>query len=156
MPSTLKIATVWLLLGLAVFLGFQALERERSRPALRLETDGAITLHRAADGHYHWPGSVNGQPVDFLVDTGASRSALPQALAEAAGLKALGIVHSDTAGGRAQGWQARAQLALEGGLRAEDWPVTVLPALQTPLLGMDLLGRMDWQQSGDTLTLRPR
>jgi aspartyl protease family protein len=33
--------------------------------------------------------------------------------------------------------------------------VTVLPALTSPLLGMDVLGRMPFSQEGGVLRLRP-
>lgn len=156
MPSTLKMLTVWLLLGTAVFLGFQALERQQRQTDFSVAADGRITLQRGPDGHYHWPGTVNGVAVDFLVDTGATRSALPAGLAAAAGLVAEGTVQSQTAGGLATGQWARADLVLAGGVQALRLPVTVLPGLHAPLLGMDLLGRMDWRQDGATLTLRPR
>ena len=34
-------------------------------------------------------------------------------------------------------------------------PVTVLPALQSPLLGMDVLGRLQFSQAGGVLRLQP-
>jgi hypothetical protein len=48
-----------------------------------------IGLQRAADGHFHWPGRVNGSAVDFLVDTGATSTTLPAALAHSADLPHL-------------------------------------------------------------------
>ncbi|MFN0183500.1 MAG: TIGR02281 family clan AA aspartic protease [Aquabacterium sp.] len=154
-PRTLKIATVWLLAGLLVFLGYQALERHEQ--ASRFDSDGrTITLRRGPDGHYHWPGRLNGVAVDFLVDTGATRTALPQALADQAGLARLGEVRSETAGGIARGWAARADLALDGGVRVQGLPVVVLPGLREhPLLGMDVLGRMRWRQESGVLTIEP-
>jgi aspartyl protease family protein len=75
LPSGLKMATVWLLAGLAVVLGVQAFMSQQR--ATRFETVGdSVQIRRAADGHYHWPAPVNGRAVDFLVDTGATRSAL--------------------------------------------------------------------------------
>lgn len=152
-PRTLKIATVWLLLGLVVFLGFRALEAREERT--RFSVDGAaIEIRRAADGHYHWPGRLNGRAVDFLVDTGATRSAISADLARELGLEAIGSVQSNTAGGVVRGEIARADLALEGGVRAERLPLVVLPALgDKPLLGMDVLGRLRWQQDGGVLRI---
>ena len=93
--------------------------------------------------------------VDFLVDTGATRTALPQALAERAGLVFEGRMQSATAGGVAQGWTALAELQLQGGVHAERLRVTVLPALSAPLLGMDVLSRMRFTQQGGVLRLEP-
>lgn len=154
-PRTLKIATVWLLVGLAVFLGFRALEAHQQRS--RFSADGGtIEMRRADDGHYHWPGRLSGPrgtvEVDFLVDTGATRSAISADLARELGLEAIGRVQSSTAGGTVQGEVARADLQLQGGVQADRLPLVVLPALgDKPLLGMDVLGRLRWQQQGGVL-----
>ena len=150
LPSGLKMATVWLLAGLAVFLGVQAfLAQQRST---RFETSGEqVQIRRAADGHYHWPGTVNGQPVDFLVDTGATRSALPMALAQRLQLPVEGRMQSQTAGGTVEGQVVRADLELQGGVRAERLRIAALPALTSPLLGMDVLGKLHWRQSDGVL-----
>jgi len=154
LPRTLKLATVWLLLGTAVFLAVQAWLDHQQRSRFSSQ-GGVIALRRGPDGHFHWPGQVNGVAVDFLVDTGATRTALPQALAEAAGLVAEGRVHSDTAGGPVSGWSTRIELQLQGGVRAQRLAVTVLPALSSPLLGMDVLGRLHFSQGDGVLRLRP-
>jgi aspartyl protease family protein len=152
-PRTLKHITLWLLLGTGVFLGVQAWQAQQQQS--RFSSDGGvITLRRGPDGHFHWPGQVNGVAVDFLVDTGATRTALPEALARAAGLVAEGRVQSATAGGTVTGWVGRADLQLQGGVRAERLPITVLPALAAPLLGMDVLGKLQFNQQGGVLKLQ--
>lgn len=151
-PHTLKIVTVWLLAGLMVFLGFQAWRSHAERPRF-VASDSAIEIRRGADGHYHWPGRVNGIAVEFLVDTGASSTALPQALAERAGLEAVGRITSQTAGGRVRGSLARADVELSGGVQARRLQVAVLPDLAAPLLGMDVLGRMRFSQGDGVLRL---
>jgi aspartyl protease family protein len=154
LPRTLKLATVWLLIGTAVFLAVQALQSQQQRMRFAA-ADGVIELARAPDGHFHWPGEVNGVRVEFLVDTGATSTALPQRLAERAGLAAEGRVSSMTAGGVAQGYTARADVALDGGVRAERLRVMVLPALEAPLLGMDVLSRLRFSQHGGRLRIEP-
>ena len=114
-PRTLKHITLWLLLGTGVFLAVQAWQAQAQKSRFSSQ-GGVIELRRAADGHFHWPGRVNGVPVDFLVDTGATRTALPEALARAAGLVAEGRVQSATAGGVVTGWVGRADLQLQGGV----------------------------------------
>lgn len=153
LPRSLKWITVWLLLGTAVFLGAQAMLRERAKPLIELQA-GQVTLLRAADGHYHWPGQVNGQPVDFLVDTGATRSTLPGALAERLSLPRGEPVQSQTAAGPADGWRATVDLQLQGGPQVQRLPVVVMPGMQSPpLLGMDVLGRLRLEQSDGRLVL---
>lgn len=153
-PRTLKHVTLWLLLGTGVFLAVQAWQVQQRQS--RFSADGGvIELRRAADGHFHWPGQVNGVAVEFLVDTGATRSALPQPLARAAGLTPEGQVQGSTAGGPVAGWVGRGTLQLQGGVRIERLPFTVLPALDSPLLGMDVLGQLHFSQRDGVLRLQP-
>ena len=153
-PRALKHITAWLLLGTAVFLGIQTWQARQQQSRFS-SAGGVIELRRAPDGHFHWPGRINGVAVEFLVDTGATRTALPQALADAAGLVAEGRVQSSTAGGTVQGWSGRADLQLQGGVQVQRLAVTVLPTLGAPLLGMDVLGRLNFSQADGVLRLRP-
>ena len=153
-PRTLKHLTLWLLLGTGVFLAVQAWQAQQ-RQSLFSAEGGVIELRRAPDGHFHWPGQVNGVAVEFLVDTGATRTALPQALAAAAGLTPEARVQSSTAGGTVAGWTGRGTLQLQGGVRVDRLAITVLPALSSPLLGMDVLGQLKFSQDGGVLRLRP-
>lgn len=153
-PRTLKIATVWLLLGLAVFVGFQALEHERERTQFQVGAGGVIEIRRGPDGHYHWPGSLNGQQVEFLIDTGATRTAISQATARRLGLVPIRQEKSRTANGIVTGELVRADLLLQGGVSAERLVVTALAGLgDRPLLGMDVMGRLRWQQREGVLTI---
>jgi aspartyl protease family protein len=150
LPAWLKHATVWLLLAVALFLGVQAWQaRER---ATRFVIDGGtLDIRRSADGHYHWPGRIGGRPVEFLVDTGATGTALPAALARELGLASLGPMQSETAGGRVQGTVVVGDIVLEGGLAAKRLRMAALPGLAGPLLGMDVLGRLHWRQDAGVL-----
>lgn len=47
----------------------------------------SITLNRSGDGHFYADAMVNGRPVRFLVDTGATSVALTRADAQAIGLQ---------------------------------------------------------------------
>ena len=153
---TFKLVTVWLLVGVLVFLGIQALQARQQRARFSVDAvSGAIELRRGSDGHFHWPGTVKGIAVDFLIDTGATSTAIPLALAERAGLVADGTLQSSTAGGVVQGTLARADVALQGGVRAERLRVAVLPRLESPLLGMDVLSRMRFTQDSGVLRLEP-
>jgi aspartyl protease family protein len=152
LPRTAKIATVWLLIITALWLVVQWVlwQREQSRFAAQ---GREVVLRRSADGHFHWPGTVNGVAVDFLVDTGATSTALPARLAEAAGLVEGLPITSSTAGGVVHGYQSRADISLRGGVRVERLRVAVLPRLEAPLLGMDLLGRLRFTQHDGELRI---
>jgi aspartyl protease family protein len=154
MPRTLKVVTVWLLVATALFLAVQAFLAEREKS--RFSVDGSsLLLQRAADGHFHWPGRVNDRPIEFLVDTGATRTALPGRLASQLGLQAEREVRSSTAGGVVTGYEARVDLVLEGGVQVQRLRVTVLPDLGAPLLGMDVLGRLRFSQQDGLLRIEP-
>ncbi len=149
LPATFKVATIWLLLAVAMFLGVQAWQREAQRTRFEVSGD-QLKISRGPDGHYHWPGRINGQAVDFLVDTGATRTAISSKLARQLELRSQGSVTASTAGGLATGELVRADIVLEGGVRVSALRITALPGLGGhPLLGMDVLGKLRWsQQSG--------
>jgi aspartyl protease family protein len=152
LPRWAKHATVWLLLATALFLAVLAWQKSLGQPRLVVQ-GGVLLIQRSADGHYHWPGQVAGHEVDFLVDTGATGTAIPSALARALGLQAVDTVRSSTAGGMVQGQVVVADLVLQGGLRAERLRMAALPQLQAPLLGMDVLGKLRWQQADGVMRI---
>jgi aspartyl protease family protein len=151
-PYWLKLATVWLVVATGVFLSIQAWERHQEGTRFTVQ-GSAIEIRRSRDGHYHWPGRVNGRAVDFLVDTGATRTALPGELARRWGLQPEREVRSSTAGGVVTGYEARVDLALDGGVAVQQLRVTVLPDLAAPLLGMDVLGRLRFTQADGRLQI---
>lgn len=155
LPRSLKLVTVWLLVGAAVFLGIQWWQHREQQTRFQV-SGGAFEIRRSADGHYHWPGRINGRAVDFLIDTGATGTAIPAALADELGLESLGTVRSSTAGGTVTGQIVRADLELQGGIKVERLRIVALPRLGTnPLLGMDVLGKLHWQQRDSVLRIEP-
>lgn len=155
LPAWLKHATVWLLIGTAVFLAVQAWQAHQRAAQFVLSGAGAIEIRRDGDGHYHWPGRIAGREIEFLVDTGATRTAIPSALAERLGLESIGSAVSNTAGGVVTGTVVRADIELQGGVRVDRLRVVALPELSAPLLGMDVLGRLQWSQQGGVLRIEP-
>ncbi|MCW5667881.1 MAG: retroviral-like aspartic protease family protein [Piscinibacter sp.] len=153
LPRTLKVVTVWLLVGLGLFLGVQWWLHQAAQTRFTAGTD-VIEIRRGPDGHYHWPGRINDLDVEFLVDTGATGTAIPTRLARELGLESLGQVSSSTAGGVVTGDIVRADIALRGGVTAQRLRVIALPGLDDrPLLGMDVLGRLHWQQRDGVLRI---
>ena len=150
LPGWLKPTTVWLLLGLMLFLGVQAWQAQQR--ATRFTVDGqTLEIRRSDDGHYHWPGRIGNREVEFLVDTGATGTAIPATLARELGLQVVGSMQSSTAGGVVSGQFVVGDLQLEGGVRAERLRMAALPNLASPLLGMDVLGRLRWQQDAGVM-----
>ena len=153
LPHGFKLLTLWLLLGAAVFVGVQWWLRQAEQTRFEVR-GGTVELRRGADGHYHWPGRINGRAVDFLVDTGATGTAIPATLARELGLEPIAAVRSNTAGGVANGQLVRADLELRGGVSVQRLRMVALPDLGAgPLLGMDVLGRLHWRQSDGLLRI---
>jgi aspartyl protease family protein len=87
--KTLQQALVWglLFLGVIAAFGLWSDIRQTVRPMQTVISDeGRITLPRAPDGHYYLTAEVNGTPIRFLVDTGATDIFLSRADAISAGL----------------------------------------------------------------------
>ncbi|MBT9383839.1 TIGR02281 family clan AA aspartic protease [Pseudooceanicola sp. CBS1P-1] len=104
-----------------------------------------ITLPRQPDGHYYANVQVNGRPVRFLVDTGASQIVLTREAAREVGLDPDKLVYSGVAG-TANGQVRIAPVRLDsltlGGVTDHDVRAMVNDgALVAPLLGMDYLER---------------
>lgn len=58
---------------------------------------GQIKVPRAADGHFYLTLKINGEPVNFLVDTGASEMVLTRRDAKRAGLSLEDLIYSGRA-----------------------------------------------------------
>ena len=59
LPRTFKLVTVWLLLGLGLFLGVQWWLHAQQQARFTAGSE-VIEIRRGPDGHYHWPGSIVG------------------------------------------------------------------------------------------------
>ncbi|NKN33873.1 retropepsin-like aspartic protease family protein [Marichromatium bheemlicum] len=161
-----RIGRVMLLAAWVVALGLLALlfggllEHDRAPPPrLFVDSDGTpgVVLERNRAGHYVADGRIDGEPVRFLVDTGATAVALPLALAQRLGLELRPGGISRTANGEVRVWRTRLARVELGGLIAHDVRAAVLPNMSgnEVLLGMSFLGRLELVQRGETLTLRP-
>ena len=62
-------------------------------------------------------------------------------------------MQSSTAGGVVSGQFVVGDLQLQGGVRAERLRMAALPNLSSPLLGMDVLGKLRWQQEAGVLRI---
>ena len=153
LPRSFKLITLWLLVGAGLFVGVQWWQHRALQT--RFQASGeAVEIRRASDGHYHWPGRINGHAVDFLIDTGATGTAIPTALARALNLQPIDTVQSSTAGGVVTGQVVRADIELRGGVSVQRLRVVALPGLgASPLLGMDVLGKLRWQQRDAVLRI---
>ena len=151
--------------GLAVLaLFFQRLLNDQENPnrdievALDAHGRAQVVLQRNRAGHYVANGSINGEPVVFLLDTGATDVALPLRVARRLDLPLGAARIAKTANGNIRTWSTHLDSVDLGGLTARGVRASVLPNMpgDEVLLGMSYLKRFELLQRGNTLTLRPQ
>jgi len=118
-----------------------------------------LIVNQSDDGNFYVMGEVNGTPVRFLIDTGASDIALCRADARRLGidLASLKFDHPyETANGIGYGAALTVDRIAVGPIRLSQVPVSInQTAMQTSLLGMAFLKRLDaFEIRGRRLILR--
>jgi aspartyl protease family protein len=98
-----------------------------------------LSLKQHASGHYFVDGAINGKPLVFVIDTGASNVSLPSAAASEAGLTCERAVPMDTANGRVEACSVMISELRFGHFVIKDVQSTIMPNLSKPLLGMNIL-----------------
>ena len=151
----LGIALFWLL---ALGVMYVAMDRYLQPSAAVVLSNGGLQLQRQRDGHFYADGSINGQLVRFMVDTGASSIAVTDALAQHAGLEGGQAVQFQTANGPRMGRLVRAQNIQVGPLQVRNLTVGTGYTGRTEhdaLLGQNFLRQFQVSIQGDVLELRP-
>ncbi len=119
-----------------------------------------MTLNSSGGGHFVAQGQINGQSVQFLVDTGASFIMLggPDA-------RRLNINYANgqriaisTANGVVPAYRVKLDEVRVGTITLNNVDGVVHPDAGMPvvLLGMSFLNRMEMKRDGDTMTLKKR
>jgi len=113
-------------------------------------------ISRSFDGHFYVTAQVNGQPIRFMIDTGASMVALSPDDAERANVSMDGRVGiARTAGGDVEMTETRLDSITVGGLTARAVRGAVVEQLDHSLLGQSFLSQLQSVEiAGDTMTLR--
>lgn len=165
---------IWVLIILVLMAGYQyryELQDLASRMTAGLVpgsplsvTDGdgrtSVMLERSANGHFVVNAEVNDQPIDFLVDTGASRTVLTHFDAEKAGIDPDSLqftIPVSTANGQTLAARATADTIAVGEIKRNQLPVFVSQPgqLSQSLLGMNFLNTLSgFDVRGDRLVLR--
>jgi aspartyl protease family protein len=107
----------------------------------------SLSIPRDSRGHFLTEGRINGQRIDFMVDTGASMIALNETSAARFGLRpSPGDYNAKvtTANGTIKAAHSRIAMVDIGGLVVRDVDAMVLPdeALSENLLGLSFLSRL--------------
>ena len=141
--------------GRRTTLGIGQARIARTEPAVQ-----SVALVADLTGHFSADGKVNGQPMRFMVDTGATVTAIPAADARRLGIDVSKgrLVLLRTANGTARARHVKLDVVSVGGVTLHDIDAVVMEGdgLTMPLLGMSFLNRMDMKREGSVLTLTKR
>jgi len=165
MARALKMAFAWVgIFGLGFILFAFRGEFAGFGSRLRAEATGAsiddgreMRIPIGEDGHFYVDATVNGRPVRFMVDSGASTTTISTSDARAAGLE-FGSRRAvvNTANGPAQVIQSYAERLEIGAVRRTDFPVDISSQDDINLLGMNFLSTLQgWRVEGTYLVLQP-
>ncbi len=155
------LALAWLVLMLlgVVFFGDLLERQENPNRSLETRSEGGlreVVLQRNRYGHYVASGAINGHPVTFLLDTGATGVAVPTALAAQLGLERGRPLSTRTANGVVTSYATTLDRVSLGDIELDRVWAAITPGLQGDqvLLGMTFLKHIEFTQRGDTLILR--
>ena len=120
-------------------------------------SEGRIVLPRAPDGHYYLTAEVNGTPIRFTVDTGASEIVLSLPDAQAAGIDTSNLAYvgrAYTANGEVRTAPVRLDSFSVGQIQDNRLRAYVNEgAMDGSLLGMSYLDRYSIEIANGALTL---
>lgn len=164
----LKMALAWMLIFAAGF-AFFALREDFSALGRRIAAaawggdsaqqtqGGELRIAMAEDGHFWVNGELNGQPVRFLVDSGATVTTISRETAERVGIAPSGrAVRVDTANGNVLVDRGRAGTLKLGPIERSDVGVAIARGETINVIGMNLLSTLSrWSVENRTLVLRP-
>lgn len=149
MGQLLRHAALWALIfiGALAAVGLWQDVRPRLAPAQIIRGDGVIEVDRDQSGHFSLNALVNGAPVAFLVDTGASNVVLSLKDAERAGINVDDLTftgRAQTANGTVRTAPVKIDTLSLGGIQDDRVRAYVTDGdLFGSLLGMDYLRRYD-------------
>lgn len=119
----------------------------------------SVTLSADSRGHFSAEGQINGAPVRFVVDTGATLVSLSATEARRLALdyERGEPIAMNTANGTVQARRIRLNQVRLGALIVSNVDAVVVDNLAMPtLLGMSFLNRMDMRREGQIMTLTQR
>jgi aspartyl protease family protein len=120
---------------------------------------GRIVLTAGSGGHFITQGAINGQTVQFLVDTGATSVAMGVPEAQRIGLnyKAGQLGAGSTANGIVPVWHVKLASVRIGDVEIYDVNASVLPSgMPYVLLGNSFLNRFHMMRDNDQMVLERR
>lgn len=170
MGQMLKMFLIWIGIFLIAFILFsfraefnmvwERLKSEVSGTSYQSVSGEKIILKLDDSGHFRMRAMINGVPIDFLVDSGATSIVMSDGDADKAGIaynfSDIPVIVS-TANGQSRSWRAEIEILKTETAQYENVPILVSPTLGgTNLLGMSYLNRLQsWSVSEGEMILQP-
>lgn len=159
--SLMRHATMWVFIFTTIVVGYGLWTDTQFAGLPRQSvyaTEGRVEVPRSFDGHYHVTLEINGVPVPFVVDTGASDMVLSRSDAERVGLDLGELIftgRANTANGQVETAPVRLADVRLGDIRDAFVPAVVNGGeMRSSLLGMSYLGLFERLEiSGNRMVL---
>lgn len=153
----------WVMLLLLLIVLFSGVLKKLDNPNQSIssritDTAAEVSLIRNRYGHYVASGTINGQEVIFLIDTGATDVAIPNTLAHRLGLSRGPRGQYNTANGLIEAFQTTLESVVLGRIEVREVRASIVPNMSNDhvLLGMSFLRHLDFSQEDNKLTIRQR
>ena len=154
-------AAAWILGFLLLALVFSKILERQNNPnqsvsTLQTADFQEVVLIRNRNGHYLFDGEINRLKVTFLVDTGATITAIPGELQQKLGLRAGPATSVSTANGLTTAYLTRLDQLSIGDIELYDVNASIIPGMGVDeiLLGMNVLKHFELVQRGNELIIR--
>ena len=162
LSTSLMQAAIWVLVfcGVLIAYGFKDTLKQQFVPSQGVQNAGEFEIMRGNDRHFHLTLLVNGTPIKFIVDTGASDIVLTQNDAKRAGIDMGSLAflgRARTANGIVKTAETLIDEVVLGNRVDSDIPASVNGGeMFNSLLGMSYLNRFsEIAIRGDRLILKP-
>ena len=154
MRGTLFWSAVWI--GI-IAAGYLVIDHFTTPPPVaRSMTQGVreISIPVSRDGHFYIDGSINGVPIKFMIDTGATYVSVDDAFARRARLPEGITGYFSTANGMAEGRIVKDQSVDADAFQVTNLSIAVMPAKsRVGLLGQNFLRRFEVSQDAKQMRL---
>ncbi len=159
MSNTQRFGHLYVLAFWAAVMGvvWFAMDRFMQPRQAVVTAQGELVIPRHRDGHFYVQGSVNGKPLRFMIDTGASSVVVSEAFAQAAALPAGEPMTFHTANGALAGRMVRGVPVSAGPLAVSSLSVgvgLVGGRNEVGLLGQAFLSKFQMQMTREQMVLR--
>jgi len=129
-----------------------------TRGGVEQTAGGEVRIRQAPDGHFWVTAELNGEPVRFLVDSGATTTSISRGTAERAGIEPGRGFQAmvQTANGVVMVDRGRAESLKVGSIERDDVAVHISDSFgDMNVIGMNFLSSLSgWSVEGRTLVLR--